>query len=200
MLNDLYYFNDVVWVFYFVYLKINLEFYKYSQYDDLMSGMIGIIIFVCGWKVYVVNVGDLCVVLGVWKFKKVVVKDLLFDQIFYWIDECECVKVYGVWVMMLDQMEGLKDVIVFCWNDENYDDGDLFWFWVVDDMYLGIVFIRSIGDLVVEKIGVIVVLEVLCLEFWFCYFFFFIVSDGVFEFFLSQVVVDIVCILIFCIF
>lgn len=127
----------------------------------------GIIVFVCGCKVYVVNVGDLCVVFGVWRQKKVVVKDLFFDQIFYRVDECDCVKVCGVRVMILDQMEGLKFVNVQCWNDENYDDGDLFWFWVVDDMYFGIVFMRSIGDFVVEQIGVIVVLEVLCLEFWF---------------------------------
>ncbi|XP_024362435.1 probable protein phosphatase 2C 35 [Physcomitrium patens] len=192
MLNDSHYPNDVVRAFHSAYLKTNSELHKHSQYDDSMSGTTGITILVRGRKVYVANVGDSRAVLGVRKSKKVVAKDLSFDQTPYRTDECERVKAYGARVMTLDQMEGLKDATVPCWNDENHDDGDPPRLWVADDMYPGTAFTRSIGDSVAEKIGVTAVPEVLCLELRPRHPFFLIASDGVFEFLSSQAVVDIV--------
>jgi cGMP-dependent protein kinase 2 len=192
LINDPHYPDDVVRAFHSAYLNTNAQLHKHSQYDDSMSGTTGITILVRGKKMYVANVGDSRAVLGIRRQKKVVAKDLSFDQTPYRSDECERVKGCGARVMTLDQMEGLKPANVECWNDENHDDGDPPRLWVADDMYPGTAFTRSIGDSVAEQIGVTAVPEVLCLELRPRHPFFMIASDGVFEFLSSQTVIDMV--------
>jgi hypothetical protein len=70
------------------------------------------------------------------------------------------------------------------------DEGDPPCFWARDGLYPDIAFIRSLGDLTAEAIGVFAESEVKSVEITPSHLFFVVASDGVFEFLSSQEVVD----------
>lgn len=191
-LNDPHFRTDVVQAYHSAYMATNSQLHKYSQIDDSMSGTTGITVLVRGRNIYVANVGDSRAVVAVRKGKKLLAKDLSYDQTPYRADECARVKQCGARVLTLDQLEGVKDPNVQCWGSEGHDDGDPPRLWVADGMYPGTAFTRSLGDTVAEEIGVTAVPEVFVMELRRRHPFFVIASDGVFEFLSSQAVVDIV--------
>jgi serine/threonine protein phosphatase PrpC len=192
--NDSHYPADVVQAYHSAFLATNSQLHSNNEVDDSMSGTTGISILVRGRKLYVANVGDSRAVLAVRRKgeKKLQAKDLSFDQTPYRADECARVRSCSARVMTLDQLEGLKDPNVQCWDAEGHDDGDPPRLWVPHGMYPGTAFTRSIGDTVAEEIGVTAVPEVLVMELRPRHPFFVIASDGVFEFLSSQDVVDMV--------
>ncbi|XP_055810510.1 protein phosphatase 2C and cyclic nucleotide-binding/kinase domain-containing protein isoform X2 [Solanum dulcamara] len=160
--------------------------------DDSMSGTTAITILVRGTTLYVANSGDSRAVIAERRGNEVVAVDLSIDQTPFRPDEIERVKLCGARVLTLDQIEGLKNPDVQCWDTEEGDDGDPPRLWVQNGMYPGTAFTRSIGDSVAETIGVVANPEIVVLELTSDHPFFVIASDGVFEFLSSQTVVDMV--------
>ncbi|KAL3337484.1 hypothetical protein AABB24_029904 [Solanum stoloniferum] len=160
--------------------------------DDSMSGTTAITILVRGTTLYVANSGDSRAVIAERRGNEVVAVDLSIDQTPFRPDESERVKLCGARVLTLDQIEGLKNPDVQCWDTEEGDDGDPPRLWVQNGMYPGTAFTRSIGDSVAETIGVVANPEIVVLELTSDHPFFVIASDGVFEFLSSQTVVDMV--------
>ncbi|KAG5605482.1 hypothetical protein H5410_026974 [Solanum commersonii] len=160
--------------------------------DDSMSGTTAITILVRGTTLYVANSGDSRAVIAERRGDEVVAVDLSIDQTPFRPDEIERVKLCGARVLTLDQIEGLKNPDVQCWDTEEGDDGDPPRLWVQNGMYPGTAFTRSIGDSVAETIGVVANPEIVVLELTSDHPFFVIASDGVFEFLSSQTVVDMV--------
>ncbi|XP_031094178.1 protein phosphatase 2C and cyclic nucleotide-binding/kinase domain-containing protein-like [Ipomoea triloba] len=160
--------------------------------DDSMSGTTAITILVRGTTIYVANSGDSRAVIAEKKGNDIVAVDLSVDQTPFRPDELERVKICGARVLTLDQIEGLKNPDVQCWDTEEGDDGDPPRLWVQNGMYPGTAFTRSIGDSIAETIGVVANPEIVVLELTPNHPFFVIASDGVFEFLSSQAVVDMV--------
>lgn len=160
--------------------------------DDSMSGTTAITILVRGRTLYVANSGDSRAVIAEKRGEDIVAVDLSIDQTPFRNDELERVKQCGARVLTLDQIEGLKNPDVQCWDTEEGDDGDPPRLWVPNGMYPGTAFTRSIGDSIAETIGVVANPEIVVLELTPDHPFFVIASDGVFEFLSSQTVVDMV--------
>ncbi|KAM7509556.1 hypothetical protein LguiA_020009 [Lonicera macranthoides] len=160
--------------------------------DDSMSGTTAITILVRGRTLYIANSGDSRAVIAEKRGEDIVAVDLSIDQTPFRNDELERVKQCGARVLTLDQIEGLKNPEVQCWDTEEGDDGDPPRLWVPNGMYPGTAFTRSIGDSIAETIGVVANPEIVVLELTPDHPFFVIASDGVFEFLSSQTVVDMV--------
>ncbi|PON62263.1 cGMP-dependent kinase [Parasponia andersonii] len=158
--------------------------------DDSMSGTTAITVLVRGRTIYVANSGDSRAVIAEKRGDEIVAVDLSIDQTPFREDELERVKLCGARVLTLDQIEGLKNPDVQCWDTEEGDDGDPPRLWVPNGMYPGTAFTRSIGDSIAESIGVVATPEIVVLELTPDNPFFVIASDGVFEFLSSQSVVD----------
>lgn len=163
--------------------------------DDSMSGTTAITVLVRGRTIYVANSGDSRAVIAERRGKDIVAVDLSIDQTPFRPDELERVKLCGARVLTLDQIEGLKNPDVQCWDTEEGDDGDPPRLWVPNGMYPGTAFTRSLGDSIAETIGVVANPEIVVLELTANNPFFVLASDGVFEFLSSQAVVDMVRIL-----
>lgn len=163
--------------------------------DDSMSGTTAITVLVRGRTIYVANSGDSRAVMAERRGKDIVAVDLSIDQTPFRPDELERVKLCGARVLTLDQIEGLKNPDVQCWDTEEGDDGDPPRLWVPNGMYPGTAFTRSLGDSIAETIGVVANPEIVVLELTANNPFFVLASDGVFEFLSSQAVVDMVRIL-----
>ncbi|MQM20593.1 hypothetical protein Taro_053617 [Colocasia esculenta] len=157
-----------------------------------MSGTTAITVLVRGRTIYVANCGDSRAVIAERRGKDFVAMDLSIDQTPFRADELERVKLSGARVLTLDQIEGLKNPDVQCWDTEEGDDGDPPRVWVQNGMYPGTAFTRSIGDSIAESIGVVASPEIVVLELTENHPFFVLASDGVFEFLSSQTVVDMV--------
>lgn len=160
--------------------------------DDSMSGTTAITVLVRGRTIYVANSGDSRAVIAERRGKDIVAVDLSIDQTPFRPDELERVKLCGARVLTLDQIEGLKNPDVQCWDTEEGDDGDPPRLWVPNGMYPGTAFTRSMGDSIAETIGVVANPEIVVLELTANNPFFVLASDGVFEFLSSQAVVDMV--------
>ncbi|KAJ4957465.1 hypothetical protein NE237_024576 [Protea cynaroides] len=173
------------------FLATNSQLHSDSL-DDSMSGTTAITILVRGRTLYVANSGDSRAVIAERRGKDVVAVDLSIDQTPFRADELKRVKNCGARVLTLDQIEGLKNPDVQCWDTEEGDDGDPPRLWVPNGVYPGTAFTRSIGDSVAETIGVVATPEIVVLELTPDHPFFVIASDGVFEFLSSQTVVDMV--------
>ncbi|KAK4280922.1 hypothetical protein QN277_012474 [Acacia crassicarpa] len=160
--------------------------------DDSMSGTTAITVLVRGRTIYVANSGDSRAVIAERRGDDIVAVDLSMDQTPFRPDELERVKLCGARVLTLDQIEGLKNPDVQCWDTEEGDDGDPPRLWVPNGMYPGTAFTRSIGDSIAETIGVVATPEILVFELTPNHPFFVLASDGVFEFLSSQTVVEMV--------
>lgn len=182
---------DAVEACHAAYLMTNTQLHE-DEVDDSMSGTTAITILVRGSTLYVANSGDSRAVLAEKRGEDIVAVDLSVDQTPYRSDELERVKLCGGRVLTLDQIEGLKNPNVQCWDTEEGDDGDPPRVWVHNGMYPGTAFTRSIGDSIAETIGVVPNPEMVVLELTPNHPFFVIASDGVFEFLSSQTVVDMV--------
>lgn len=165
--------------------------------DDSMSGTTAITVLVRGRTIYVANSGDSRAVIAERRGSDVVAVDLSMDQTPFRSDELERVKLCGARVLTLDQIEGLKNPDVQCWDTEEGDDGDPPRLWVPNGMYPGTAFTRSIGDSIAETIGVVANPEIVVFELTPNNPFFVLASDGVFEFLSSQTVVEMVIFLFF---
>lgn len=174
------------------FVSTNVQLHRYPGIDDSMSGTTGITVLLRGRTLYAANVGDSRAVLAERRGDALVAVDLSNDQTPFRADEAARVKACGARVLTLDQLEGIKNPNVQCWGGEDDDDGDPPRLWVQNGMYPGTAFTRSLGDTVAERIGVTAVPEVLVLELSANHPFFFVASDGVFEFLSSQAVVDMV--------
>lgn len=174
------------------FVSTNVQLHRYPGIDDSMSGTTGISVLLRGRTLYAANVGDSRAVLAERRGDALVAVDLSNDQTPFRADEAARVKACGARVLTLDQLEGIKNPNVQCWGGEDDDDGDPPRLWVQNGMYPGTAFTRSLGDTVAERIGVTAVPEVLVLELTANHPFFFVASDGVFEFLSSQAVVDMV--------
>ncbi|KAG6505297.1 hypothetical protein ZIOFF_037652 [Zingiber officinale] len=160
-----------------------------SAIDDRNSGTTAIAVLVRGDTLFVANVGDSRAVSGVRKDERVVAEDLSSDQTPFRRDECERVKRCGARVLTIDQIDGVKDPNVECWDEKDPDPPRV---WVQDGKYPGTAFTRSVGDATAESVGVVAVPEVKEVNITDDHAFFVIASDGVFEFLSSQAVVDMV--------
>lgn len=188
--NDKFY-ADAVEACHSAFLTTNSQLHADSL-DDSMSGTTAITVLVRGRKIIVANCGDSRAVIAERRGKEIVAVDLSIDQTPFRNDELERVKLCGARVMTLDQIEGLKNPDVQCWDTEEGDDGDPPRLWVPNGMYPGTAFTRSIGDSIAETIGVVANPEIVVLELTPNHPFFVLASDGVFEFLSSQAVVDMV--------
>ncbi|XP_047269056.1 protein phosphatase 2C and cyclic nucleotide-binding/kinase domain-containing protein isoform X2 [Capsicum annuum] len=182
---------DAVEACHAAFLMTNSQLHA-DDIDDSMSGTTAITILIRGRTLYVANTGDSRAVIAERRGNEVVAVDLSTDQTPFRPDEFERVKLCGARVLTLDQIEGLKNPDVQCWDTEECDDGDPPRLWVPNGMYPGTAFTRSIGDSVAETIGVVANPEIVVLELTSDHPFFVIASDGVFEFLSSQTVVDMV--------
>ncbi|GAA0174693.1 non-receptor serine/threonine protein kinase [Lithospermum erythrorhizon] len=182
---------DAVEACHAAYLLTNTQLHD-DELDDSMSGTTAITVLVRGSTIYVANSGDSRAVLAERRGEDIVAVDLSIDQTPYRSDERERIKLCGGRVLTLDQIEGLKNPDVQCWDTEEGDDGDPPRVWVQNGMYPGTAFTRSIGDSMAETIGVVSNPEMVVLELTPNHPFFVIASDGVFEFLSSQTVVDMV--------
>ncbi|CAN4101418.1 unnamed protein product [Withania somnifera] len=182
---------DLVEACHAAFLMTNSQLHT-DAIDDSMSGTTAITILVRGRTLYVANTGDSRAVIAERRGNEVVAVDLSIDQTPFRPDELERVKLCGARVLTLDQIEGLKNPDVQCWDTEEGDDGDPPRLWVQNGMYPGTAFTRSIGDSVAETIGVVANPEIIVLELTSDHPFFVIASDGVFEFLSSQTVVNMV--------
>ncbi|XP_042496355.1 protein phosphatase 2C and cyclic nucleotide-binding/kinase domain-containing protein isoform X2 [Macadamia integrifolia] len=182
---------DAIEAFHSAFLATNSQLHL-DNLDDSMSGTTGITILVRGRTLFVANSGDSRAVIAERRGKDIVAVDLSIDQTPFRADELERVKHCGARVLTLDQIEGLKNPDVQCWDTEEGDDGDPPRLWVQNGMYPGTAFTRSIGDSIAESIGVVATPEIVVLELTPDHPFFVIASDGVFEFLSSQTVVDMV--------
>lgn len=182
---------DAVEACHAAFLKTNSELHD-DDIDDSMSGTTAITILVRDRTIYVANSGDSRAVIAERRGADVVAVDLSIDQTPFRDDELERVKLCGARVLTLDQIEGLKNPDVQCWDTEEGDDGDPPRLWVPNGMYPGTAFTRSIGDSIAESIGVVGTPEIVAFELTADHPFFVLASDGVFEFLSSQAVVDMV--------
>lgn len=173
------------------FLKTNSELHD-DDIDDSMSGTTAITVLVRDRTLYVANSGDSRAVIAERRGTNVVAVDLSIDQTPFRDDELERVRLCGARVLTLDQIEGLKNPDVQCWDTEEGDDGDPPRLWVPNGMYPGTAFTRSIGDSIAESIGVVGNPEIVAFELTADHPFFVLASDGVFEFLSSQAVVDMV--------
>ncbi|XP_060213947.1 protein phosphatase 2C and cyclic nucleotide-binding/kinase domain-containing protein isoform X1 [Lycium barbarum] len=180
---------DAVEACHAAFLMTNTQLHA-DAIDDSMSGTTAITILVRGTTLYVANSGDSRAVIAERRGNEVVAVDLSIDQTPFRPDEVERVKMCGARVLTLDQIEGLKNPDVQCWDTEEGDDGDPPRLWVQNGMYPGTAFTRSIGDSVAETIGVVANPEIVVFKLTSDHPFFVIASDGVFEFLSSQTVVD----------
>eukprot|EP01018_Ginkgo_biloba_P033871 Gb_14360 [translate_table: standard] len=191
LLRDREFRTDAVQAYHSAFMATNTQLHRHSI-DDSMSGTTAITVLVRGSKLYVANVGDSRAVIAEKRGKDLVAVDLSNDQTPFRADECARVRSCGARVLTLDQLEGLKNPDVQCWEGEEDDDGDPPRLWVPSGMYPGTAFTRSVGDTIAENIGVSAVPEVLVMELTPNHPFFVIASDGVFEFLSSQAVIDMV--------
>lgn len=182
---------DAVEACYASFLKTNSELHD-DDIDDSMSGTTAITVLVRDRTIYVANSGDSRAVIAERRGTNVVAVDLSIDQTPFRDDELERVRLCGARVLTLDQIEGLKNPDVQCWDTEEGDDGDPPRLWVPNGMYPGTAFTRSIGDSIAESIGVVGNPEIVAFELTADHPFFVLASDGVFEFLSSQAVVDMV--------
>ncbi|XP_075517627.1 protein phosphatase 2C and cyclic nucleotide-binding/kinase domain-containing protein isoform X1 [Primulina tabacum] len=182
---------DAVEACHAAFLTTNSQLHA-DMIDDSMSGTTAVTVLVRGRKLYVANTGDSRAIIGEKRGKDIVAVDLSIDQTPFRPDELERVKLCGARVLTLDQIEGLKNPDVQCWETEEGDDGDPPRLWVQNGMYPGTAFTRSIGDSIAEEIGVVANPEIVVMELTSNHPFFVIASDGVFEFLSSQSVVDMV--------
>ncbi|XP_010242533.1 PREDICTED: probable protein phosphatase 2C 35 [Nelumbo nucifera] len=164
-----------------------------SEIDDSESGTTAITVLVSGDKLFVANVGDSRAIIAVKSGSRVVAEDLSQDQTPFRRDEYERVKLCGATVLSCSQLEGVDDPEIQSWGEESECD-DPPRLWVVDDekWMCGTAFTRSLGDSMVEKIGVIAVPEVTTVQLTSNHLFFVIASDGVFQFLSSQAVANMV--------
>ncbi|KAL0691656.1 hypothetical protein Bca4012_091335 [Brassica carinata] len=139
-----------------------------------MSGTTAITVLVVGDKIYVANVGESRAVLAVKDRNRVLAEDLSYDQMPFREDECERIRIYKTWA-----------------NEES-EGGDPPRLWVLNGMYPGTAFTRSVGDCTAEGIGVTAEPEVSMVHLSPNHLFFVVASDGIFEFLPSQAVVDMV--------
>lgn len=182
---------DAVEACHAAFLTTNSQLHA-DNVDDSMSGTTAITILVRGRTLYVANSGDSRAIIAEKRGKDIVAVDLSIDQTPFRNDELERVKLCGARVLTLDQIEGLKNPDVQCWDTEEGDDGDPPRLWVQNGMFPGTAFTRSIGDSIAESIGVVANPEIVVLELTQDHPFFVVASDGVFEFLSSQTVVDMV--------
>lgn len=182
---------DAVEACHAAFLKTNSELHD-DDIDDSMSGTTAVTILVRDRTIYVANSGDSRAVIAERRGTDVVALDLSIDQTPFRDDELERVKLCGARVLTLDQIEGLKNPDVQCWDTEEGDDGDPPRLWVPNGMYPGTAFTRSLGDSIAESIGVVANPEIVAFELTADHPFFVLASDGVFEFLSSQAVVDMV--------
>ncbi|KAL0838236.1 hypothetical protein Bca101_090126 [Brassica carinata] len=150
---------------------VNEELHE-SEIDDSMSGTTAITVLVVGDKIYVANVGESRAVLAVKDRNRVLAEDLSYDQMPFREDECERIRIYKTWA-----------------NEES-EGGDPPRLWVLNGMYPGTAFTRSVGDCTAEGIGVTAEPEVSMVHLSPNHLFFVVASDGIFEFLPSQAVVD----------
>jgi CRP-like cAMP-binding protein/serine/threonine protein phosphatase PrpC len=183
---------DAVEASHAAFLTTNSQLHADSTIDDTMSGTTAITILVRGRTIYVANSGDSRAVIAEKRGDEILAVDLSIDQTPFRSDELERVEQCGARVLTLDQIEGLKNPDVKCWETEEGDDGDPPRLWVPNGMYPGTAFTRSLGDSIAETIGVVANPEIVVLELTPDHPFFVIASDGVFEFLSSQAVVDMV--------
>lgn len=121
---------------------------------------------------------------------------LTHDQTPFRKDERERVKKAGASVMTVDQVEGRRE-IQDDFVDKRANGGivnanqDIPRLWVPDRDYPGHTFTRSIGDSTSEKIGVIAEPEMTTVELTPQDEILVLASDGVFEFFTNQTIIDI---------
>ncbi|CAI9298506.1 unnamed protein product [Lactuca saligna] len=174
------------------FLTTNSQLHADNNVDDSMSGTTAITVLVRGKTLYVANSGDSRAIIAEKRGTEIVAVDLSIDQTPFREDELERVRLCGARVLTLDQIEGLKNPDVQCWDTEEGDDGDPPRLWVPNGMYPGTAFTRSIGDSIAETIGVVANPEIVALDLTPDHLFFVIASDGVFEFLSSQAVVDMV--------
>ncbi|KAG2245722.1 hypothetical protein Bca52824_085350 [Brassica carinata] len=144
-----------------------------------MSGTTAITVLVVGDKIYVANVGESRAVLAVKDRNRVLAEDLSYDQMPFREDECERVKACGARIR-----------IYKTWANEESEGGDPPRLWVLNGMYPGTAFTRSVGDCTAEGIGVTAEPEVSMVHLSPNHLFFVVASDGIFEFLPSQAVVD----------
>ncbi|CAH9131278.1 unnamed protein product [Cuscuta epithymum] len=182
---------DAVGAFHDAFLITNSQLHD-DALDDSMSGTTAIAVLVRGKTIYAANSGDSRAVIAERRGNDIVAVDLSIDQTPFRHDELERVKQCGARVLTMDQIEGLKNPDLQCWDTEEGDDGDPPRLWVQNGTYPGTAFTRSIGDSIAETIGVVANPEVTVLELTPNHPFFVIASDGVFEFLSSQNVVDMV--------
>uniref|UniRef100_A0A1S3Z468 protein-serine/threonine phosphatase n=1 Tax=Nicotiana tabacum TaxID=4097 RepID=A0A1S3Z468_TOBAC len=173
--------SDAVEACHAAFLMTNTQLHA-DAIDDNMSGTTAITILVRGRTLYIANSGDSRAVIAERQGNEIVAVDLSIDQTPFRPDESERVKLCGARVLTLDQIEGLKNPDVQCWDTEEGDEGDPPRLWVPNGMYPGTAFTRSIGDSVAETIGVVPNPEIVVLELTSNHPFFVIASDGVFEF------------------
>jgi len=174
------------------FVDSNKQLHRRDDIDDSLSGTTGITVLIRGKTLHVANVGDSRAVCAEMQGGKLTAVDLSWDQTPYRQDECDRVKKCGARILTLDQLEGLKDPNIQCWDQEDDDDGDPPRLWADNGMYPGTAFTRSIGDLAAEQIGVNAEPEIRVKELTSKNPFVVVASDGVFEFLSSQAVCDMV--------
>ncbi|KAL4563515.1 hypothetical protein LXL04_027558 [Taraxacum kok-saghyz] len=100
------------------FLTTNSQLHADNNVDDSMSGTTAITVLVRGKTIYVANSGDSRAVIAEKRGTEIVAVDLSIDQTPYREDELERVKLCGARVLTLDQIEGLKNPDVQCWEHE----------------------------------------------------------------------------------